>query len=229
MKILVADDDPDMLDMASYALRREGFNIIVAADGAQALKRWQMDNPDLVLLDIKMPRVNGFDVCRQIRQASDTPVIMLTAVSDEEHVIQGFRGGADDYVIKPFSPKQLAARIRAVLRRASRTEANRPVEGPRVGKYVLDVEAHQLQNGSTTIHLTPREFRILFMLSTNEGRVVSFERLIEYTWGYGQGGSAILKTHISHLRSKLGLQRGTPGYIRVVNGAGYILEGSSSN
>ena len=117
MKILVVDDDVDLLDLTGYALRRDGFTVVQAVDGEQALQRWERETPDLVLLDANMPKMNGFEVCRRIRQASTTPVIMLTARDDEEDILQGLELGADDYVTKPFSAKQLIARIRAVIRR----------------------------------------------------------------------------------------------------------------
>jgi len=223
LKILLADDDADMVDVTAYALRREGFNIIVATDGAQALRRWESDQPDLVLLDVGMPRMNGLEVCRKIRQSSETPVIMLTAAGDEEHVVQGFRHGADDYITKPFSPKQLAMRIRAVMRRASGKPVAEPVSVLRVGQYTLDMESHQVTKGDVVAQLTPLEFRILYMLAMNEGRVVSFGRLVEYAWGYDGGEPAMLKTHISHIRKKLKVVEGQPGYISVVHGVGYAL------
>jgi DNA-binding response OmpR family regulator len=228
MKILLADDDADMVDVTAYALRREGFNIIVATDGAQALRRWESDQPDLVLLDVGMPRINGLEVCRKIRQESDTPVIMLTAAGDEEHVVQGFKHGADDYITKPFSPKQLAMRIRAVMRRSSGKSMAEPQSILKVGKYTLDMESHQVNRGDVVAQLTPLEFRILYMLAMNEGRVVSFGRLVEYAWGYNGGEPSMLKTHISHIRKKLDLKEGEPGYISVVHGVGYVLQRSSS-
>ncbi|MGH2457528.1 MAG: response regulator transcription factor [Chloroflexota bacterium] len=223
MKILLADDDADMLDVTAYALRREGFNIIVATDGAQALRRWQSDEPDLVLLDVGMPRMSGFEVCQQIRQTSQTPVIMLTAAGDEEHIVQGFIHGADDYVTKPFSPKQLAMRIRAILRRSTDVRVPEPVREIHVGDLTLDLEAHRVRKGTTWVQLTPIEFRILNILAANVGRVVSFARLADHVWGYDGGDPAVLKTHISHVRSKLSLPRQGTGAIRVVHGAGYYL------
>lgn len=223
MKILLADDDADMLDVTAYALRREGFNIIVATDGAQALRRWRSDQPDLVLLDVGMPRISGFEVCQQIRQASQTPVIMLTAAGDEEHIVQGFVHGADDYVTKPFSPKQLAMRIRAILRRSSDARIPEPPRELTVGGLTLDLEAHRVRRGDGWVQLTPIEFRVLHVLASNVGRVVSFARMADHVWGYDGGDPSVLKTHVSHIRSKLKLPRDGPGAIRVVHGAGYYL------
>lgn len=226
MKILLVDDDTDLLDVTAYALRREGFNVIVATDGTQALRRWQSDEPDLVLLDVGMPRMSGLEVCRKIRQVSPTPVIMLTAAGDEEHVVQGFRHGADDYVTKPFSPKQLALRIRAVMRRSSGQPVTETERVLQVGEFTLDLEAHQVTKSGEVIQLTPLEFRIFHMLAINEGRVVTFARLVEYGWGYDGGEPAMLKTHISHLRKKLKLEPGHPGYIQVLHGVGYVMSAS---
>jgi len=223
MKILLADDDSDMLDVTAYALRREGFNIIVATNGAQALRRWQSDDPDLVLLDVSMPRGNGFEVCRKIRQTSMTPIIMLTGADDEEHVVKGFLHGADDYVTKPFSAKQLALRIRAVMRRCSSTPAQEISQELRVGDFLLDIESCQAHRGTETVQLTALEFRILHALAMNEGHVVSFRRLVERAWGYDGGDASMLKTHVSHIRKKLSLQPGSPGHIGVVHGVGYYL------
>ena len=170
-----------------------------------------------------MPRMNGFEVCRKIQQVSSTPVIMLTAAGDEEHIVQGFRYGADDYVVKPFSPKQLALRIRAVMRRTSGQSVSETERTLKVGEFRLDVEAHQVTKGDLVVQLTPLEFRIFQILAMNEGRVVSFARLVEYGWGYNGGEPAMLKTHISHLRKKLTLEIGKPGCIQVLHGVGYML------
>jgi DNA-binding response OmpR family regulator len=182
VKILLVDDDTDLLDVTSYALRREGFNIIVATDGAQAVHRWENDRHALVVLDVGLPRMSGFEVCRRIRHASQTPVILLTALHDDDSVVQGFRLGADDYVTKPFSPRQLAMRIRAVCRRGSHHGKPEPARERRVGDMGLDVEGHEVTRGGRTVRLTPLEFRILHLLASNAGRVVRATRLVEYAW-----------------------------------------------
>jgi len=223
MKILLADDDTDMLDVTAFALRREGFTVAVVTDGVQALRRWRTDDPDLLLLDVGMPRVNGFEVCRRVRQASNVPVIMLTAAGDEDHVVQGYQLGADDYVTKPFSPKQLVLRIRAVLRRSGAVTVGELGGEVRVGDLTMDLEGHQIRKGDARVQLTPLEFRILYMLASNLGRVVGFGRLVEFAWGYEGGDPSVLKTHVCHLRKKLTLRRGQPGDITVVHGVGYCL------
>src|SRR5579862_1687382 len=223
MKVLLVDDDPDLLDVTSYALRRDGFNVIVAGDGAHALRRCTADRPDIVILDANLPQMNGFEVCHQIREKSSTPVIMLTALNDEENICQGFRMGADDYVTKPFSPKQLAMRIQAVTRRGATLSETEPTRQLPVGDLVLDVESHEVHQGGEEIQLTPIEFRLLYLLANNVGRVVASSRLVDYAWGYHGGDASLLKTHISHIRTKLGLDATGPNSISVVPSVGYRL------
>jgi two-component system response regulator VicR len=223
MKILLADDDTDMLDVTTYAFRRDGFNVITATDGEQALRRWKTDEPDLVLLDVGLPRINGFEVCRRIRQSSSTPVIMLTARGEEEHVVKGFLLGADDYVTKPFSHRQLTMRVRAVLQRRSGSAVPEPANEIEVGELKIDMQSHEVAKGDYVVRLTPLEFRILYILAINVGRVVSSTRLIEYAWGYDGGDASMLKTHICHIRQKLKLEKGKPGYITSIPHVGYSL------
>lgn len=223
MKVLVVDDDADLLDLTGYALRREGFTVVQALDGEQALRRWESERPDLVLLDANMPKMNGFEVCQRIRQASTTPVIMLTARDDEEDILQGLELGADDYVTKPFSAKQLIARIKAVIRRCQSDPYRQPVSELRAGDLMLDLQSHEARKGSAVVQLTPLEFRLLYMLTMNEGRVIPYDRLVEYAWGYDGGDSSLLKTHMSHIRSKLGIGATGPGAIRAIPGVGYSL------
>lgn len=220
MKVLVVDDDADLLDLTSYALRREGFTVIPASDGQQAVQRWESETPDLVVLDANMPKMNGFEVCRKIRQGSATPVIMLTARGDEADVLQGLQLGADDYVTKPFSAKQLVARMRAVLRRCQADPYRQPVSQLSVGDLMLDLQSHEATKGGEPVQLTPLEFRILYMLAMNEGRVIPYARLVEYAWGYDGGDSSLLKTHISHIRTKVGMVGNGPGGIKAVPGVG---------
>ncbi len=198
MKALVVDDDVDLLDLVTYALRREGFTVTPAIDGAQALHHWQAENPDSILLDANLPKRNGFEVCRRIRHESHTPIIMLTARDDEEDVVRGLQLGADDYVTKPFSAKQLIARMKAVLRRVQ-------------------------TDPYTQANLSPLEFRILFMLAMNANRVIPYSRLVEYAWGYDSGDANLLKTHVCHIREKLTLPMTGKNGIRAVPGVGYKL------
>jgi DNA-binding response OmpR family regulator len=223
VKILVVDDDLDLIDLIGYALRRDGFTVVQAVDGEQALQRWERERPDLVLLDANMPKMNGFEVCRQIRMNATTPVIMLTARDDEEDVLQGLELGADDYVTKPFSAKQLIARIRAVIRRCEGDPYRQPVSELKAGDVVLDLQSHEVRKSGKVVQLTPLEFRLLYMLAMNEGRVIPYDRMVEYAWGYDGGDSSLLKTHMAHIRSKLGITVSGPGSIRAIPGVGYSL------
>jgi DNA-binding response OmpR family regulator len=223
MKVLLVEDDADLLDLLTYALGREGYTVLTAMDGQQAMKRWEDNAPDIVLLDANIPKIDGFEVCRRIRHEGATPIIMLTAKDEEEDVLHGFRVGADDYVNKPFSAKQLAARIKAVLRRAQADPYRQPVREVKVGDVRLDLQSYSVSAGDRQIQLTPLEFRILYLLGVNEGRVIPYSRLVEYAWGYEGGDSSLLKTHICHIRQKLNLSAGTTGGIRAVPGVGYGL------
>lgn len=224
--ILIVDDEPGIVRLIAMYLEREGFQTSSARTGAEALAAVRSSDPSLVVLDIMLPDIDGWEVCREIRAVSDVPIVMLTARESDEDKIVGLELGADDYVTKPFSPKQLAMRIRAVMRRSSGKTTSEPVSVLHVGQYTLDMESHQVSRGDVVAQLTPLEFRILYMLAMNEGRVVSFGRLVEYAWGYDGGEPSMLKTHISHIRKKLNVKEGEPGYISVVHGVGYILQRS---
>lgn len=224
MNVLLVDDDLDLLDLTTYVLRREGYQVITATDGEKALRRWEAENPDIVLLDANLPKIDGFEVCRRIRQESATPVIMLTARDDEEDILRGFKLGADDYVTKPFSAKQLTARMSVLLRRCHNDAYRPPAKQLQVGDLVLDLESHAVSKGGMQVQLTPLEFRILYLLALNEGRVIPYARLIEYAWGYDEADSNLLKTHICHLRKKLGLEPARNEGIRAVLGVGYVFK-----
>jgi DNA-binding response OmpR family regulator len=224
VKVLVADDDADLLDLMTYALRREGYTVLAAMDGQQALRRCEAEQPDIVLLDANMPKLNGFEVCRRLRHETEIPIIMLTARDEDEDIVQGFQLGADDYVTKPFSAKQLNARMKAVLRRCRADRYDQPVGEVHVGDLTLYLQSLQVIKAGTTIQLTPLEFRILFLLAMNEGRVIPYSRLVEYAWGYDGGDSSLLKTHICHIRQKLGLGSSGDGVkIKAVVSVGYSL------
>jgi two-component system, OmpR family, response regulator ResD len=223
MKVLVVEDDVDLLDLTTYALRREGYTVLAAIDGQQALQRWEADSPDIVLLDVNLPKINGLEVCRRIRQEGQTPIIMLSARYEDDDVVKGLQLGADDYVTKPFSAKQLAARMKAVLRRCQPDPYRQAVSEVRAGDLALDLQSHEATKAGRLVQLTRLEFRILYMLAMNEGRVIPYSRLIEYAWGYDGGDSGLLKTHVCHIRRKLGLTEGRGG-IRAVAGVGYCLE-----
>jgi DNA-binding response OmpR family regulator len=223
MKVLIADDDADLLDLLCYALRREGYTVVTAIDGKQALRRFETERPDIVLLDIKLPKFNGFEVCRRIRQDAEIPLIMLTSCTDEEDVVRGLQLGADDYVTKPFSVKQLVNRMKAVLRRYAVHRYQEPASVLEVDGLVLDLQSYEATKDGVRVQLTPLEFRILYILAMNQGRVIPYSRLVEHAWGYDGGDASLLKTHICHIRKKLGWRADQPGGIRSVTGVGYSL------
>lgn len=223
MKVLLIEDDVDLVDLLTYALSRDGYTVIASIDGVQGLHRWETEHPDLVVLDAGLPNLSGFEICRRIRQASKTPVIMLTARDEDEDVVRGLTMGADDYVTKPFSTKQLTARMKSVLRRCRTEPDAQPMSELRVGDLVLDLQSHQVTRGQQVIQLTTLEFRIFYILAMNAGRVIPYSRLAEYAWGYDGGDSALLKTHICHLREKLDLSAGRNGGIRAIPRVGYSL------
>src|SRR5438552_16149181 len=169
MRVLLVEDETDLLDVTAYALRKYGYDVVGVADGAAAVERWQREQPDLVLLDVNLPHVSGFDICRQIRKQSSIPIIMLTAMGDEAHVVEGFESGADDYVVKPVSYRQLAMRMRAIM--------DRRTDGPKVessmvaqsGDLWVDLSAHEVRKADVPLRLTRLETRILYLLASNPG------------------------------------------------------------
>ncbi len=223
MRALIVDDDKDLLDVMTYALRREGYEIVSAADGLQALDRLRSDPPDIVILDIRLPRLGGFEVCRRIRHISEVPIIMLTARGEEHDVLRGLQLGADDYITKPFSLKQLAARMETVLRRCHSDQYRKAMSEVRAGDLVLSLQTHEVSRGGLPVQLTPLEFRILYMLAMNEGQVIPYARLVDYAWGYEGGDANLLKTHICHIRQKLALPLDGEGSIRALPTVGYSL------
>jgi DNA-binding response OmpR family regulator len=202
--------------------------VLPATDGKQALQRWETDRPDIVLLDAGLPKLNGFEVCRRIRHEFDasTPIIMVTGYHDEEKVLYGFSIGADDYVTKPFSAKQLKARMKAVVRRSQGDSAVQPATALTVGDITLDPQSYEVTRAGRPIRLTPLEFRLLYILAMNSGRVIPYARLVEYAWGYDGGDSSLIKTHICHIREKMGLPASRDGGIRSVPGIGYSFTAS---
>jgi DNA-binding response OmpR family regulator len=223
IKILLVEDEPDMLDLTAYVLRRERFVVAEAADGAAALRRWKADRPDIVVLDLGLPSVDGFEVLRKIREESETPVLILTARPKGTDLARAFNLGTDDFLAKPFEFRELIARIRAILRRAK--TAQQEVREPKVeaNGLLLDPEAYEVTWRSQFCRLTPTEFRILYLLVTNAGHVVSANRLYTYVWGADGGDANALRSHISHLRHKLEVGGQTPGTITSVPAVGYVF------
>jgi DNA-binding response OmpR family regulator len=202
MKALIIDDDLALADVVSFALRRAGFEVIKAYDGQSALDRWQADSPDLIILDLNLPKLDGLSVCRRIRAQADTPIIMLTVRGDEDDIVQGLQLGADDYVVKPFSPRQLVARVEAVLRRyGSPPSAPGPLT---VGDLTLDTSRCTVfRAGELVAKLTRLECRLLEVLLLNRGQVLSTDGLIDHIWGPQGGDRDMLKQLVYRLRRKI--------------------------
>jgi DNA-binding response OmpR family regulator len=215
-RILLVEDDATIREMTQLSLQRDGFAVETAADGPAGLDAFRADPPDLVLLDLMLPGLDGVSVCRAIRESSVVPVVMLTARSDALDVVVGLEAGADDYVTKPFEPAVLAARLRAVLRRATRPEPASPL---RFGTLEIDPLGMVVRREGEEISLTPTEYRLLLMLAENAGIVLSRERLLEEVWGYvWAGDTRLVDMHVRRLRGKVGHDA-----IETVRGAGYKM------
>lgn len=225
MSILLVEDDLALSDIISFALRRAGFEVSAAYDGEQGLALLQSSQPQLVLLDINLPRRDGLTVCRQIRAAGDTPIIMLSARSADEEIVRALELGADDYLVKPFSPAQLVARIRAVLRRSAGTA---PAGTLAAGELTLERERRVLKFADArTMNLTTLECRLLEALMLNVGHVLTTEALIRTVWGVDGGTRSMLKQLVYRLRTKLGGDHAGGVYLEAVPGVGYALTLSS--
>ena len=222
MKALVVDNDRVLADVVAFTLRREGFEVILAYDGATGLQRWQETQPDLVVLDVNMPKMDGFEVCRQIRAQADTPILLLTVRGEEDDIVAGLELGADDYIVKPFSPRQLVARAKAVLRRAGGRPA--PLELA-VGDLRLVSNKREVYCGDQgePVALTHLENRLLECLMINAGRVLTFDSIIDHVWGPAAADRDMLRQLVHRLRSKIEPDVSNPVYIQTVPGLGYGL------
>jgi DNA-binding response OmpR family regulator len=227
-KILVVDDEPHILELVKYNLAQEGYEVLTAHDGAQAVARARDNQPDLIILDIMLPYVDGLEVCRQIRRDSAVPIIMLTAKGGELERVVGLEIGADDYVTKPFSPRELIARVRAILRRTA-AEASPGQAGPlRGGGLILDPNTHEVTLDGRAVDLTAKEFELLRLLLSHPNRVFTRDFLLEHIWGYDYYGSTrTVDMHISRLREKIEDDPGSPTYIVTVRGVGYKFKAPS--
>jgi DNA-binding response OmpR family regulator len=220
VKILLAEDDLDLSDVTAFALRRQGCTVHLAYSGAQALQYHQSERPDVVLLDICLPEPDGIDVLREIRERDDTPVIMLTGRTDEPAMVEAFTAGADDYVTKPFSFRQLYLRVQAVTRRAS---AQRVTGEMDIGGVVINPDTWTVTFEDEPIALTRLEFRILHCLASHFNRVTPTGRLLSFVWQDDGGDTNVLKTHVSHVRQKLA-SAGASLLITAVPNIGYTLK-----
>ncbi|HZF28506.1 MAG TPA: response regulator transcription factor [Gammaproteobacteria bacterium] len=222
MKILLVDDDPDLLAVTGFALQQAGFLVVKAEDGVEALAAFQREQPDLAVLDINLPRMNGFDLARQLRERSRIPLIMLTARNEEEDVVKALSLGADDYLSKPFSPKILLARVKALLRRVG-IEAEETVA---LGNLSLDAAELTLSGlARGVVRLTPLETRFLQLLIVQAGRTVSTDRLLVHVWGNrADGNRQLLKQLVHRLRQKVEVDPSAPKLIRTMPNAGYSID-----
>lgn len=216
-RILVIDDDLSLAEMLGIVLRQEGFDAAVAHDGDEALASFRAKKPDLVLLDLMLPGINGIDLCRKLRAESGVPIIMLTAKNDTVDVVLGLEAGADDYVVKPFKPQELLARVRARLRPNSE-----PAEVLAIGDLEIDVLAHRVSRDGRTIPLTPLEFDLLVAFARKPRQVFTREVLLEQIWGHRHAvNTRFLNTHILRLRTKVERDPQNPEIVVTVRGLGY--------
>jgi two-component system response regulator MtrA len=217
-RILVVDDDAALAEMVGIVLESDGFEATFCAEGESAFEVFRAEQPDLVLLDLMLPGLDGIAVCQQIRSVSGTPIIMLTAKSDASDVVAGLEAGADDYMIKPFNPKELVARIRTRLRPATPP----PSTTLRIGDLVVDVAAHDVRRGDTLLSLTPLEFDLLVALAEKPSQVFTREMLLEKVWGYQyKADTRLVNVHVQRLRSKVEHDPDNPTIVTTVRGVGY--------
>lgn len=220
MKLLVVDDDADMLAVVSFALRQASFPVVTANSYGTGLAAFHHEQPDLAILDINLPGGSGFELCDQLRKESNAPIMMLTARGEEADLVRALELGADDYLTKPFSPRTLVARVRALLRRAGQ-------EGPsptRAGELLLDAELLLLRIGEREIRITPLESRLLQLLLANAGQVVHTDRLLLHVWGHRGGGDRqLLKQLVHRLRQKIGDDPEHPRWLGTIPSVGYML------
>jgi DNA-binding response OmpR family regulator len=227
MKVLLVDDDLDLLSVTGFALQQAGFVVVKANDGLAALQVFESENPDIAVLDINMPRMNGFELAQRLRQKSKIPVLMLTVRSEEQDVVRALSLGADDYLTKPFSPRILVARIRALLRRAG-VEAEAAVTFGALTLRVDDLTLVGLRG--EPIRLTPLEMRLLQLLFAHAGRTVPTDRILVHVWGNRAGGNRqLLKQLVHRLRQKLETDPAAPRLLRTVPNAGYALDAEGTS
>lgn len=238
MKVLVVEDEPTIAETLEYSLAKQGYAVTLAMDGMAGLESARRDPPDLVILDVMLPGLDGFEVCRILRQETSVPILMLTARTDEVDKIVGLEVGADDYLTKPFSMRELMARVKALLRRvrlvreeiahesATTPRADIAVEMMDFGDLVIDLSRREVRREGAPVHLKPKEFELLTFLARNRGMVLSRELALERVWGWEyDGGSRTVDVHVRWLREKLERDPSQPTRIVTVRGSGYRFEG----
>ena len=224
--VLVVDDEEKIVDVVSAYLKNAGYAVLKAYDGEEALRLFELHAPDLVILDLMLPGKNGEEVCAAIRMRARTPIIMLTAKVEEQEIIGGLQSGADDYICKPFSPRQLMARVEAVLRRAAPDEALYRVLSFGEGELVIDGARHEVRKHGERVPLTPTEFNILFTMAKHPTKTFTREELIAVAMEDDyEGFDRVIDTHIKNIRHKLKEQPRSPAYLKTVHGVGYAFGG----
>ncbi|HEY5496562.1 MAG TPA: response regulator transcription factor [Candidatus Limnocylindrales bacterium] len=221
--ILVVDDEPILRETLAEALEADGFRVVTAADGREALSRFREHQPDLVVLDLMLPELSGIEVCRIIRAESGVPIVMLTAKSSELDKVVGLELGADDYVTKPFSLRELSARIRALLRRSEQL-AEAPTPPVELGLLTVDLAGHRLLRDGERVPLKPKVFELLAYLLRHPGQVLTREQLLEHVWGYDYAGETrTVDVHVHWLRAAIEPDPAAPVYVHTVRGVGYVF------
>ena len=221
--ILVVDDEPTLRETLAEALDADGFRVVTAADGREALLRFREHRPDLIVLDLMLPELSGVEVCRIVRQESGVPILMLTAKSSEIDKVLGLELGADDYVTKPFSLRELTARIRALLRRIEQPSAEGPATVA-LGDLTVDLAGHRLLRDGVPVPVKPKVFELLAFLLRHPGQVFSREQLLEHVWGYDYAGETrTVDVHVHWLRSAIEPEPASPSYVQTVRGVGYVF------
>ena len=221
-KVLIIEDDPDTVRLVSLYLARDGHKVLTASDGLEGLKLAREARPDLIVLDLMLPGMDGMEVCRTLREESMVPIVMLTARVEEKDRLDGLNLGADDYVSKPFSPRELAARVRAVMRRTAREALERGPEEISHGDITVNVKRHSVRVGDNVISLTPTEFRFVALFVREPGRTFTRDQVIDKVFGYDfDGFDRTVDAHVANLRRKLKVKRGGREYIQTVYGVGY--------
>src|SRR5512141_1596288 len=225
--ILVVDDETTLRETLVDALETEGFRVVAAADGREALTRFRAERPDLVLLDLMLPELSGIEVCRIIRAESGVPIVMLTAKDSELDKVVGLELGADDYVTKPFSLRELSARIRALFRRSEQLAASPATAGPALvdlGRVQVDLAGHRLLRDGEPLAIKPKAFELLAFLLRHPGQAFTRDQLLEHVWGYDYAGETrTVDVHVHWLRSELEEDPGAPRFLHTVRGVGYVF------
>ena len=227
-RVLIVEDDETLRESLRYTLSHEGYEVTAVADGLEAVRSAQDEAPQLVLLDLMLPTLDGLEVCRRIRRTSQVPIIMLTAKREEGDKVVGLEVGADDYVTKPFSMRELVARVRAVLRRAEAIVDQVSADGPdrlESGNLVIDLKRREVRRDGDLVPLKPKEFELLTFLARHPGQVFSRDRLLDHVWGYEFfGGSRTVDVHVRWLREKIEAEPARPQRLQTVRGVGYRFE-----